>query len=59
MDLSPIDDIITRLKALRLTATIAGIDDSLFGRLYAEDLPRLEALRDRLAKGTAREYQTH
>ena len=49
MDLSPIDDIITRLRALRLTAKVAGIDDSLFGRLFTEDLPRLEALRDRLA----------
>ena len=49
MDLSPIDDIITRLRALRLTAKVAGIDDSLFGRLFTEDLPRLEALRERLA----------
>lgn len=48
MDLSPIDDIITRLRALRLTAKVAGIDDSLFGRLYTDDLPRLEALRDQI-----------
>lgn len=48
MDLSAIDDIITRLKALRLTATVAGIDESLFGRLYTHDLPRLESLRDQI-----------
>ena len=57
MDLSPIDDIITRLRALRLTATIAGIDESLFGRLYTHDLPRLEDLRTRLHTEAKREHE--
>jgi hypothetical protein len=50
MDLTPIDDIVTRLRALRLTAEATGLDGAIFGRLFTDELPRLEALRGDLER---------
>lgn len=60
MDLSALDDIITRLNALRLTAQVAGLHDTIFGRLFTDDLPRLERLRSdlQLASNSQNEPQT-
>ena len=49
MDLTALDDIITRLNTLRLTAQVVGLPDYVLGRLFTDDLPRLERLRADLA----------
>lgn len=45
MDLTPIDDVVRRLRALSLTLAVTGQSGTLYGSLLTTDLERLEKLR--------------
>lgn len=55
MDTTVLDDVITRLHALRLTAQLTG-NGAIYGSLFTDELPRLEKLRADLE--SRREHQS-